>query len=99
MTQFSEETKSKIIELCKKHKICELSLFGSRARGDNHPDSDYDFLIDFEPEARVSLFEYGRAIVEFEELIGTRVDLIEKAGLKVLIRDSVFAEAKIIYAK
>ncbi len=99
MTPFSDETREKIAELCKKHHIRELSIFGSRARGDYRPDSDYDFLIDFEPDARISLFEYGRAIVEFEDLIGTKVDLIEKAGLKALIRDSVLAEAKVIYAK
>jgi len=97
--QIPAEMMKKIAELCRRHHIRELSIFGSRARGDNRPDSDFDFLVDFEPDARISLFGYGRAIVEFEELIGTKVDLIEKAGLKVLIRDSVLAEAKLIYAK
>jgi predicted nucleotidyltransferase len=33
MTQFSEETRAKIAELCRKNKVRELSIFGSRARG------------------------------------------------------------------
>jgi predicted nucleotidyltransferase len=97
MTQFSEETRRKIVELCKKHKIRAISLFGSRARGDNRSDSDYDFLIEFDPSARISLFDYGRAWVEFEELMGTKIDLVDKKGLKPLLRDPVLAEAKLIY--
>lgn len=99
MTQFSEETRKKIAQLCRKHKVRELSLFGSRSRGDNRPDSDFDFLVDFEPHARVSLFDFARAQVEFEELIGSKVDLVEKEGLKPLIREGVIADAQLIYAK
>jgi predicted nucleotidyltransferase len=99
MMQFSEETKEKIRELCKRHHICEISLFGSRARGDNGPDSDYDFLIEFSADARISLFDYGRAWVEFEELMGTKIDLVDKRGLKDLLREPVLAEAKLIYAE
>ena len=97
--QFSEETKQQIVGLCRKHHIREISLFGSRVRGDHRPDSDYDFLIEFDPAARISLFEYGRAWVEFEELMGTSIDLIDKSGLKPLIREAVLAEAELIYAE
>ncbi len=97
MTQFSEKTRKKIVDLCKKHRIREISLFGSRVRGDHRPDSDYDFLIEFDPAARISLFDYGRAWVEFEELMGTKIDLVDKRGLKPLLRDPVLAEAKLIY--
>ena len=47
--QFTEETKQQIFELCKKNKVKELSIFGSRARGDNREDSDYDLLVEFHP--------------------------------------------------
>ncbi len=97
MTHFSPETKEKIAELCKKNKVRELSLFGSRARGDNGPDSDYDLLVDFRTDSNIDLFDYARMQVDLEELIGTKVDLVEKAGLKPLIRDAVLAEAQSIY--
>ena len=97
--QFSEETKEKIAELCRRHSICELSLFGSRSRGDHRVDSDYDLLIEFNPAAKISLFDYGRAWVEFEELLGYEVDLVTKTGLKDGIKAPVLSEAQLIYAE
>ena len=97
MTQFSEETRTKIVELCKKNKVRELSLFGSRARGDERPDSDFDLLVDFRSDSNIDLFDYARMQVDLEELIGTKVDLVEKAGLKKFVRDRVLAEAQVIY--
>lgn len=99
MTQFDENTKQKIIELCKKNKVRELSLFGSRARGDFWPESDYDFLVEFLPNSGISLFEYSRMQVDLEEIIGVKVDLVTKTGLKPYVKDSVLADAKPIYEK
>ncbi len=98
MTQFSPETKEKIAELCRKNKVRELSLFGSRVRGDFTESSDYDLLVDFQPNSGISLFEFSRMQIDLEELLGTKVDLVPKAGLKPLIRDSVLSETEMIYA-
>lgn len=98
MTQFSEETKKKIAELCKKNKVRELSLFGSRVRGDFTASSDYDILVDFQPNSGVSLFEFSRMQIDLEDLLGAQVDLVPKEGLKPLIRDSVLSETEMIYA-
>lgn len=97
MMHFSEETRKKIVELCKRHKIRQISLFGSRVRGDHRPESDYDFLVEFDPGSRISLFDYGRAWVDFEDLMESKIDLVDKEGLKPLLRESVLAEAKLIY--
>ncbi len=97
MTQFSEETRAKIAELCRKNKVRELSIFGSRARGDNRPDSDYDLLVEFLPNSGVSLFEYSRMQIDLEDIIGKKVDLVDKTGLKRFIKDRVLAEARPIY--
>lgn len=37
--------------------VKRLALFGSRARGDNRPDSDVDLLIDAENDTRFSLID------------------------------------------
>jgi uncharacterized protein len=97
VTQFSNETKAKIFALCKKNKVRELSLFGSRERGDENPNSDFDLLVDFQPDSGMDLFAYSRMQVDLEEAIGTRVDLVDKSGLKKIIRDRVLAEAQVIY--
>ncbi len=93
----SDSTKDKIAELCRKYKILELSLFGSRARGDFTEGSDFDFLVEFSPTADISLFEFSRIQLDLEEVVQANVDLVPKEGLKPLIRDEVLAEAKIVY--
>ena len=40
-----------IADICRLHQVKELSLFGSAARGEMGPDSDFDLLIDFLPGA------------------------------------------------
>jgi predicted nucleotidyltransferase len=34
------------------------ALFGSRARGDNRPDSDIDIMIEVDPGAVIGVYEY-----------------------------------------
>lgn len=97
MTQFSEETRKRIAELCKKHKVRELSLFGSRVRGDNRPDSDFDFLVEFFPKSGIGLIEYSRIQIDLSEIMDQKVDLVTKTGLKPYLRDNVLAEAMIVY--
>lgn len=97
MIEFSEQTSQKIAELCKRHRVRELSLFGSRVRGDNRPDSDYDLLVDFLPDAGIGLIEYSRMQIDLSEILKTKVDLVSKDGLKPIIRDRVIADAKVIY--
>ena len=45
-----ELPKDKIVEFCKKNHIRRLSLFGSFLYGKFGPDSDIDFLVEFEPD-------------------------------------------------
>jgi|CXWL01.1.fsa_nt_gi predicted nucleotidyltransferase len=97
MIQFSEETKAKIAELCRKNKVRELSLFGSRARGDARPDSDYDLLVEFFPDAGIGLIKYSRMQIDLTNILASKVDLVTKKGLKEYLRDNVLAEATPIY--
>lgn len=91
------ETREKIADLCRSHKVRELSLFGSRARGDHAAESDYDFMVDFFPDARIGLIEFSGMQIELEELMKTKVDLVTKDGLRRSIRQNVLSEAQIIY--
>lgn len=97
MTQFSEETKRKIEELCRKNRVRELSLFGSRSRGDERPESDFDLLVEFLPDAGIGLIEYSRMQIDLSEILDTKVDLVTKKGLKDYVRDNVLADATPIY--
>lgn len=95
--QFSEATRRKIEELCRKNKVRELSIFGSRARGDNRPDSDFDLMVEFLPNASIGLIEYSRMQIDLSEILQIKVDLVTKKGLKEHVRDNVLADATPIY--
>lgn len=93
-----QKSKKRIAEICRRYQIRELSLFGSQARGDSTPISDFDFLVNFKPEAKVGFIKLGKIQSELEEIVRTKVDLVPKEGLKPIIRQRVLAEAEIIYA-
>ncbi len=92
-----QKSKARIVEICRKHKIRELSLFGSQVRGDFTDESDFDFLVDFLPDAERDFIIFGRIQTELEEIVNSRVDLVPKNGLKELIKQSVLSESEVIY--
>jgi predicted nucleotidyltransferase len=93
-----ELPEAEIADICRRHQVRELSLFGSAARGEMQPDSDFDFLVDFLPEARPGLLGVSAMTRELTALLGRRVDLAVKPALKPLVRAGVLAEARLIYA-
>lgn len=74
--------KEDIASFCRRHRIKELSLFGSVLRDDFRPDSDVDMLVDFEPDAGHSLFDFVQMEEDLGRLLGRKVDLVEKPGLQ-----------------
>ena len=89
---------AKLADLCRQYHVRELSVFGSAACGEMRPDSDIDLLVEFIPDAKVDLFEYSGLMLDLSKLIGRKVDLVSKKGLKPLIRASVLQEARLVYA-
>jgi predicted nucleotidyltransferase len=69
-------------EFCRRWKIVELSLFGSFARGEAGPDSDFDLLVEFNTDAVVGLWDFTRMQDELSDLTGRRVDLVQKGTIK-----------------
>jgi len=87
-----------IADFCQRHRIQRLSLFGSVLREDFDPaTSDVDFLVEFEPGARVSLFDVGGMIVELSDRMGRPVDIRTPNDLGGYFRNEVIAGAKRIY--
>ena len=92
-----QKSKRKIAAICRKYQISELSLFGSQVRGESTAKSDFDFLVEFQPDARIGFFALGEIQEKLEEIVHTQIDLVPKDGLKPLIRKSVLSEAEVIY--
>ncbi len=85
-------------ELCKRNKIRRLSLFGSRLKGTFKPSSDVDLLVEFEPQATVTLLDMSRIERELSALLdGLKVDLRTAEDLSRYFRDEVTREAEVQY--
>ena len=76
--------------------IRHAAVFGSVARGDNRPDSDLDIMIDVEPDAHITVFDYVGLKEYVAGLFDGPVDVVSIDGLKPHVRPAATANA--IYA-
>jgi predicted nucleotidyltransferase len=86
-----------LADICRRYGIAELSIFGSRARGDQGPDSDVDLLFVVSPGTHLG-WRIERLNEELEELFGRRVDLVSKRSVHPLVRREVLDSARVLYA-
>ena len=97
-----EQQKTSIADLCRRHEVRRLDLFGSAARGDFQPEqSDLDFIVQF---TRTGYAGYADAFLEFadalERLLGRKVDLLTERMIRnPYFRASVEATRQIVYEK
>jgi len=92
-----EIPKDAIAEFCRRNRIRRLSLFGSILRDDFRPDSDVDFLVEFEPGQVPSLFGIAGMENELSELIGRKADLRTAEDLSRYFREKVVNGAELQY--
>jgi predicted nucleotidyltransferase len=76
--------------------VAHAALFGSVARGEQHGDSDIDIMIELDPAARVTMFDYVDIKEYIAGLFQGRVDVVNREGLKPFVRPRAAADA--IYA-
>ena len=76
--------------------VVHAALFGSRARGDNSPDSDIDIMVEIAPEAHVGVFGYVGIVHSIEDLFPMPVDVSNRIALKPHVRPG--AEREAVYA-
>jgi len=93
-----KEKRNALLDLCRRYRVRELALFGSALRADFDEESDLDFLVEFDPDARVGFVTLLNLQRELAHLFNRDVDLVPKAGLKPLLRQQVLAEAEVLYA-
>ena len=95
MIALIEQQKTSIADLCRRHEVRRLDLFGSAVRGDFQPErSDLDFIVQF---TRTGYAGYADAL---ERLLGRKVDLLTERMIRnPYFRASVEATRQIAYEK
>jgi uncharacterized protein len=88
-----------IFAFCRRNPIQKLSLFGSVLRDDFTEKSDVDFLVEFEPNARIGLFELIGMQFELRDVIGREADLRTPKDLHERFRQKVVDQAELIYER
>jgi uncharacterized protein len=76
--------------------VTHAALFGSRARGDNRPDSDIDIMIEVAPEIVQDVYDYVRLKRFIAALFASQVDVVDRDALKPYVRPP--AEGDAVYA-
>lgn len=79
----------------RQHGVSYLGVFGSTARGEMSSASDVDLLVDF--DSPQSLFDLAEVKIFFQDLLGKKVDLVLKDGVKSTIRPYIYQDLIDIY--
>jgi predicted nucleotidyltransferase len=76
--------------------VSRAAVFGSVARGNSGPDSDIDIMVEIDPSAHLTVFDYADLKDYIAGLFESPVDVVNRDGLKPHVRPTVTADA--IYA-
>ena len=84
--------RSQILSLANQHGIKSMKTFGSMARGEANETSDADFLV--EMEDGYDLFDLGSCLIELQNLLHCKVDMVTMEALHPRIRKNILNEAQ-----
>ena len=96
------DKKEELAELCRRHGVVRLEVFGSAARGaDFDPKSgDADFLVEFSLEGdRAPLQQYFDFADALRQTLGRSVDLVESDAIRnPYLRAAIDKSRELVYA-
>lgn len=85
------QRREEILTIARRYGAREIRIFGSVARNEAGPDSDIDLVVEFEPGT--SLLDHGGLIMDLQDALGCKVDVISARGMQDRLRSRVEAEA------
>ena len=97
MEHIPQDLRGTTERLLRSRGVAYAALFGSRAKGLATEGSDYDFLIQFAPNARGTLFALGGIKNDLEEALGKPVDVVTVGGLYAGMQKEVYGTAKVLF--
>jgi len=91
MDKTLKEKRDEILKVAASHGARDVRVFGSRARGENCPDSDLDLLVTLDEHA--SLLDIVAIKQDLEDLLGCKVDVVTEDAISPYMRDDVLKAA------
>ena len=89
-----ESHRSEIRALAERHGFHDVRVFGSMVRGDVNEQSDVDLLVKL-PAGKTGL-ALGALLMDVQDLLGRRVDVVTEHCLHPAFRNRVLREAQIL---
>ncbi|MGK7930997.1 MAG: nucleotidyltransferase family protein [Microcystaceae cyanobacterium] len=86
------EKREEILTIAAKHGAFNVRVFGSVARGEKTANSDIDLLIDYDLAKTTPWFP-GGLLIDLEDLLECKVDIVTEKGLHSFIRERILKEA------
>ena len=86
-----ETHRAELVALARRRGVTGVRVFGSMIRGDDSQDSDVDLLVTLTPGT--SALALGGLLLDAQELLGRRVDVVTEASLHPALRERVMASA------
>jgi uncharacterized protein len=93
LQQLLKDKREDILSIAARHGAFNVRVFGSVSRGEETENSDIDLLIDYDL-AKISAWFPGGLLMDLQDLLDHKVDIVTEQGLSNLIKDRVLAEAK-----
>jgi uncharacterized protein len=92
-----EVSRERIAEVCRRHHIRWLAMFGSVLRDDFRPESDVDVVVEFEPDHQYTYFTLAQIEEELSRIFGRTADLHVSKSLHPFLREKVLRDAEALY--
>lgn len=90
--------KKELIETLQQNHVVFAAIFGSRAKGVAGPNSDYDLLVEFDPEAHIGYSQFFDIESKIKKTLNTNVDLVTVYGLgRKSFKREVLSTMKVFY--
>lgn len=86
-----ETHRAELLALARRRGVTGVRVFGSMSRGDGSDNSDVDLLVTLPPGT--SALALGGLLMDAQERLGRRVDVVTESSLHPALRESVVAGA------
>jgi addiction module RelB/DinJ family antitoxin len=92
-----KELRDTVAPIAAKHGVNRMYLFGSRARGDDTQNSDFDFCIDV--PKNFDLMDMGGLLYDLKDALKANVDLVceDEMHKRPNLREEILRDRKIIF--